>query len=498
MCQFRGYILDLGNGTDDDVYFCSDGKTRHAVCTVDELWKHTLLPFRGKYFTCHDLVKMALAFLLYHQECLNRALLHPNWVVREALKEGLIAQVVDEMRKHNAVDRILESTTEQSARELVEMEAKAQGPSKNARKKAKKKEKARQATAKYQVAAAQWATLAKKLRFAQAKVPAKRTPLEQAKADAEEWARLKQKMRWMPLVVKLRRAEVEAAPSMEMRHAQAAAAARKAIDEQRDHWEERGKLVTARMAVAKFDKYLEELLPSDEWHKAHNDREGPWNKMRKVVWKEHSVRDEAAAAAEAAKAEAWVQRKLEHAERERERAEEAERKAKEAEAEAEKLWKEEQAKGGWEDERTYNRRSRGARQREKRRQEKWNASSTEEEETKFALEMAQALQLSTEEAARSAQDKAHASDVHRAQAERLEALAKANVKKAVPPPPSPPKEEEADDDECLICWNGKATHVTVPCGHQAYCANCVPKDLGNCPMCREPMTHVIKFFKRGA
>lgn len=65
-----------------------------------------------------------------------------------------------------------------------------------------------------------------------------------------------------------------------------------------------------------------------------------------------------------------------------------------------------------------------------------------------------------------------------------------------PRPLSSPAADEGSDDSCIICWSGKATHVVVPCGHQAYCSDCVPKTLADCPICRVPMTSVIKLFKR--
>ena len=57
--------------------------------------------------------------------------------------------------------------------------------------------------------------------------------------------------------------------------------------------------------------------------------------------------------------------------------------------------------------------------------------------------------------------------------------------------------EEEADDECVICMNGQVTHVNVPCGHFAYCADCVPKKPDKCPMCRMPLTQVMKVYKRG-
>ena len=141
---------------------------------------------------------------------------------------------------------------------------------------------------------------------------------------------------------------------------------------------------------------------------------------------------------------------------------------------------------------------------------------------KFAMELEQALQLSIEDAVSTkepdrARDRRHnrradaailaqAEAVRSAQEARLVA-AKAAV--ATTAPKSTPKPQEPsllvadkaaveveEDDECVICMNAKADHVTVPCGHQAYCADCVPEKPDKCPMCRGPLTMVMKIFKR--
>jgi len=59
--------------------------------------------------------------------------------------------------------------------------------------------------------------------------------------------------------------------------------------------------------------------------------------------------------------------------------------------------------------------------------------------------------------------------------------------------PAPPLEEERSAAECVVCWN-EATHIVIPCGHFCLCANCVPKDLDKCPICRGAMAQVVKVF----
>lgn len=473
-CHQKGYQVTLSNDLEVRVLFRSKPTSKLCgVCRVRDLWETCVLEWRNKPFKFEQLVRSTLAFLVYYDNCVHalvaerdgdrihakhEAALFAQIKMARASVDGFTDKVLNDRKAGLSFGRQVE-LAEQAATELMQQpEDEAKRPSKWAKKKAKQKERARQleqaegeqAARRWRVAA-QWATLARKARFATVRVPAKQTQLELAKAAAEEWVRRDQRKRWVRLAVGMRcaaQSKVAACegrgPTMEMRHAAAAAAARAQIDRERGTHEKLGKSMTARMAVKRFDALLE-TLPAEERNDAHNNREGPWNKARKAVWKAHSERDEAEAA-EAKEA----QRKV---------AEEAER------ARAERAQAMRELHGN-------------ARAAEKAKKE----------------QLAQALRLSTKEA--------HASEARRAQVERLEALAKAHQRQhqpraASPPPPPPPPEEEADD-ECLICWNAKATHITVPCGHQVYCANCVPRDLGNCPMCRAPTTHVIKFFKRGA
>lgn len=50
--------------------------------------------------------------------------------------------------------------------------------------------------------------------------------------------------------------------------------------------------------------------------------------------------------------------------------------------------------------------------------------------------------------------------------------------------------------ECVICLENTPTHLSIPCGHKAYCELCslnfvVIKD---CPICRTPITGMVKVF----
>jgi hypothetical protein len=61
--------------------------------------------------------------------------------------------------------------------------------------------------------------------------------------------------------------------------------------------------------------------------------------------------------------------------------------------------------------------------------------------------------------------------------------------------PAPAPAPAPESDECVICLSEAATHVVVPCGHQALCANCAPEQLDKCPVCRGPSTQVIRVFR---
>lgn len=98
----------------------------------------------------------------------------------------------------------------------------------------------------------------------------------------------------------------------------------------------------------------------------------------------------------------------------------------------------------------------------------------------FANQMAQALQLSAEEAC--LREKFNTYD---AVAGEL----------AFDPAEdhAPPLEEERSAAECVVCWN-EATYIVIPCGHFCLCTNCVPKGLDKCPICRGAITQVVKVF----
>lgn len=51
---------------------------------------------------------------------------------------------------------------------------------------------------------------------------------------------------------------------------------------------------------------------------------------------------------------------------------------------------------------------------------------------------------------------------------------------------------------CVICLNASATHVVVPCGHQAFCEECAKNFKSarrqHCPCCRARITQIMKIY----
>jgi ankyrin repeat protein len=54
-----------------------------------------------------------------------------------------------------------------------------------------------------------------------------------------------------------------------------------------------------------------------------------------------------------------------------------------------------------------------------------------------------------------------------------------------------------DNKECVICLENNRTHVCVPCGHYALCAECSTKvkKMRQCPICRADIASCIKVFE---
>jgi len=50
--------------------------------------------------------------------------------------------------------------------------------------------------------------------------------------------------------------------------------------------------------------------------------------------------------------------------------------------------------------------------------------------------------------------------------------------------------------ECVICLERPPSHLSIPCGHKAYCELCSLTfgDFKDCPLCRTPITGMVKVF----
>lgn len=60
---------------------------------------------------------------------------------------------------------------------------------------------------------------------------------------------------------------------------------------------------------------------------------------------------------------------------------------------------------------------------------------------------------------------------------------------------SPLKAEAIEEQCCVICLEGKPTHVMIPCGHVCTCSRACADSCGSkCPICREVIREVIPIY----
>ena len=74
-------------------------------------------------------------------------------------------------------------------------------------------------------------------------------------------------------------------------------------------------------------------------------------------------------------------------------------------------------------------------------------------------------------------------------------------------PPLPDEEDEAPlqegEDVCIVCWDRRADHAIVPCGHLCLCSNCSSYATlqgtlrGQCPVCKCTASRAMKVFRAG-
>jgi predicted nuclease with TOPRIM domain len=52
-----------------------------------------------------------------------------------------------------------------------------------------------------------------------------------------------------------------------------------------------------------------------------------------------------------------------------------------------------------------------------------------------------------------------------------------------------------DQGKCVICLDGFADHVVIPCGHLALCKDCHVGGTRQCPVCRQPVPSVHQVYR---
>ena len=71
------------------------------------------------------------------------------------------------------------------------------------------------------------------------------------------------------------------------------------------------------------------------------------------------------------------------------------------------------------------------------------------------------------------------------------------------PPSAPPLPVVEGEDMCVVCWDGRADHAVVPCGHLCLCEVCgTAGELkatlrGRCPVCKGKAETSLRVFRAG-
>ena len=53
---------------------------------------------------------------------------------------------------------------------------------------------------------------------------------------------------------------------------------------------------------------------------------------------------------------------------------------------------------------------------------------------------------------------------------------------------------EEEENVCVVCFDSKVDCVLLECGHAVVCLACSGGLKGECPMCRRPITRIVKLF----
>ena len=55
--------------------------------------------------------------------------------------------------------------------------------------------------------------------------------------------------------------------------------------------------------------------------------------------------------------------------------------------------------------------------------------------------------------------------------------------------------------DCVLCWDGKADHVLIPCGHICLCSRCCRRNIASlkrkCPVCNKAFDRSLKVYFAG-
>jgi len=60
------------------------------------------------------------------------------------------------------------------------------------------------------------------------------------------------------------------------------------------------------------------------------------------------------------------------------------------------------------------------------------------------------------------------------------------------------RSRRANEGKCIICLEGEADAVFYRCGHLCTCYTCALRmkgDSGNCPVCRAPISDILRAYK---
>lgn len=66
-----------------------------------------------------------------------------------------------------------------------------------------------------------------------------------------------------------------------------------------------------------------------------------------------------------------------------------------------------------------------------------------------------------------------------------------------------PEQIPVGEDVCVVCWEGRANYVIVPCGHLCLCTTCASHSIfkgsmdSKCPVCKQPADQTVRVYRSG-